>query len=226
MKRHDLREILRDVQPYTMVHEAGLRFTMHKAIEAVEQDIPGHMVECGVWRGGCGLAMLLAQRRAFGSVVRPVHFMDSFKGLPPVTRRDGRGAAEWQASTVDNCVASRDELEIMLERFEFIPGEYEIWEGLFSETLPNLVASLGNDLVALLRLDGDWYDSTQQCLDALVPIASDGAAVIIDDYFAWDGCARATHDYLSKNDLPYRIRSLKNFSSAYFIKEKIEELKS
>ena len=219
MRRHDLKELLRVVRPYTMVHEAGLRFTVHRAIEAVERGIPGHMVECGVWRGGCGLAMLLAQRNMFGVVRRPVHFMDSFAGLPPVTRRDGQSAAEWQASTVDNCVASRVELETMLKIHEFRVGEYYIWEGLFSDTLPIMRLSLNDQPISLLRLDGDWYDSTTQCLDALMPLVSVDATIIVDDYFAWDGCSRAVHDYLSRNDLPYRIRSLPNFSSAYLIRE-------
>lgn len=223
MRRHDLREILRDVGPYTMVSAAGLHFTVHRAIEAIERNIPGHMVECGVWRGGCGLAMLLAQRRAFGSTIRPVHFMDSFTGLPPATARDGAAAIRWQASTVDNCASSRIDLESMLNHFGFEPGEFVVWQGMFTNTLPRLLATLGDERIALLRLDGDWYDSTRQCLDALVPVVSDDATVIVDDYYAWDGCSRAVHDYLSEHDLPWRIRSLPNFSSAYFIKEKIEE---
>jgi O-methyltransferase len=217
VKRHDLKEVMALVAPYTMVHDAGVRFTVHKAVEAIEREIPGAMVECGVWKGGCGLAMLLAQRMAFGEVVRPVHFMDSFAGLPPAQTRDGVSALQWQASTVDNCIASRAALELMLEQFSFVSGEFELWEGLFADTLPELTQSL--EAIALLRLDGDWYDSTRQCLDALVPLTSNHATVIIDDYFAWDGCARAVHDYLSNNDLPYRIRALPNHSSAYFIKE-------
>ncbi len=42
---------------------------------------------------------------------------------------------------------------------------------------------------------------------------------IIDDYFTWDGCARAVHDYLSRNDLPYRIESLPNHMGAFFVKK-------
>jgi O-methyltransferase len=205
------------VSPYTMVHDAGVQFAVHKTIEAVERGVPGHIVECGVWRGGCGLAMLLAQRAAFGEVLRPVHFMDSFAGLPLCQDRDGEAARSWQESTADNCVASREELDLMLRRFGFESGEYEVWEGLFKNTLPDLSNAI--DKIALLRLDGDWYTSTRECLDALVPLVSSHAVVILDDYFAWDGCARALHDYLSCNDLPYRVRSLTNYSSAYFVKE-------
>jgi hypothetical protein len=217
VRRHDIKGLMHLVSPYTMVHVAGVRFAVHKAIETIERDVPGHVVECGVWRGGCGLAMLLAQRAAFGEVLRPVHFMDSFAGLPLVGCRDGTAAAAWQANTEDNCVASREELELTLRSFKFTSGEFEIWEGLFSATLPDVVGAL--PAIALLRIDCDWYDSTRECLDALMPLVSNHATVIVDDYFAWDGSARAVHDYLSCNDLPYRIRSLPNESSAYFVKE-------
>ena len=70
----------------------------------------------------------------------------------------------------------------------------------------------------MLRLDGDWYDSTMQCLEALVPLVAEGGTIIIDDYYAWDGCARAVHDYLSRNDLPYRIKSLYGNYGAYMVK--------
>jgi len=50
----------------------------------------------------------------------------------------------------------------------------------------------------LLRLDSDWYESTKQCLENLFDLVVDGGLVIIDDYYVWDGCARAVHDFLSK----------------------------
>ena len=46
----------------------------------------------------------------------------------------------------------------------------------------------------------------------------EGGVVILDDYYAWDGCARATHDFLSRHDLPYRIRDIQGGGGAYFVK--------
>lgn len=216
------------VAPYTMVPETGVRFTVEQTIRACDGSsrIGGVLVECGVWKGGCGLAMLLAQRDQFGKVVRPVHFMDSFSGMPEPTDRDGPAARAWQADTAapafrDNCRASRAELDTMLQRFGFRGGgggspDYHVWEGLLHDTLPDICAVV--DRVALLRIDCDWYNSVFPCLDALVPKVSRGGIVILDDYYAWDGCARAVHDYLSLRDLPYRIRSLPDCSAAYLEK--------
>lgn len=196
-----------------MVCDAGVEFTMMEAVRVIEAGVPGDLVECGTWRGGCGLAMLLAQRAVYGRIMRPVHFFDSFAGLPPVDpKKDGPAAVEWQANTEDNCRASRADLDAALRHFEFKSDDFAIHEGAFTNTLPGFTSP-----IALLRVDCDWYASVMQCLESLMPQVSKGATVIIDDYFAWDGCTRAVHDYLSGNDLPYRIRNIGN-SGAYLVK--------
>jgi hypothetical protein len=212
------------VKPLTMVHESGVRFAMEQTVELIGRKIPGVIVECGVWRGGCSIAMLLSQREAFGRIERSVHMLDSFEGLPPITPRDGPLAKQWKEKAVperyyDNCKASLDELKTTLGTMSFRSEEYQIWPGWFASTLPDLVGTIKSQGIALLRLDGDWYDSTLICLEQLMPLVSEGGVVIIDDYYAWDGCARAVHDYLSRHDLPYRIRSLFNCYAVYFIKK-------
>lgn len=222
LRQSDVVEILKLVRPHTMVCDAGVAFTAQSVVRAISNNVAGDLVECGTWRGGCGIAMLLAQRRAFGQVQRKVHFMDSFAGLPQAERSDGRRALRWQSETADNCVASRWELErVLSDVFHFKSTEYAIWEGWFSDTLPMMLRSTDQD-VALLRLDGDWFRSTLECLVAMMPRVGVGATVIVDDYYAWDGCARAVHQWLHDNDAPYRIKSLPKHSGAYFVKEKIE----
>ncbi len=223
-----LARIVETVKPWTMVSEAGIRFTCEQTIGLIGQGITGVIVECGVWKGGSSIAMLLAQREGFGRVERPVHLLDSFEGLPPVTSRDGPLAQQWQkgadpANFFDNCKASPDELKVTLGSMGFREEEYRIWPGWFANTLPNLVETIKNQGIALLRIDGDWYDSTLVCLEQLTPQVSEGGVVIVDDYYAWDGCARAVHDYLSRHDLSYRIRSLLNRYGAYFIKKQARD---
>ncbi|MEQ1844750.1 MAG: TylF/MycF/NovP-related O-methyltransferase, partial [Nitrospira sp.] len=165
-----------------------------------------------------------AQQAALGRVERTVYMLDSFQGLPPVTTRDGPLARKWQDggdpdNFLDNCRAVRSELERALVDMRFVDGEYKIVEGWFEQTAPQVAAEVAPHSIALLRLDGDWYDSTRCCLDSLMPLVSEGGVVVIDDYYAWDGCARAVHDYLSSADAAYRIRSLPNWYGAYFLKQ-------
>jgi hypothetical protein len=220
----DVERILAEVPPLTMVDPRAVRFTVEQTAGVIRSGIPGVLVECGVWRGGASLAMLRAQQAACGKVERRVYMLDSFEGLPPVTGRDGPLAARWQqgadpANYLDNCRASREALECALRERGFSPEDFRIVPGWFAQTLPPLAKELAAARIALLRLDGDWYESTLVCLEQLVPLVSEGGVVIVDDYYAWDGCARAVHDYLSRHDLAYRIRSLPGWQGAWFIKQ-------
>jgi O-methyltransferase len=95
---------------------------------------------------------------------------------------------------------------------------WELVPGWFDETVPPLARRLRGEGIALLRLDGDWYESTTVCLEHLEPLVHEEGVIVIDDYYAWDGCARAVHDYLSRHDLPYRLRGIPSGNGAYVIK--------
>ncbi len=218
-----IQQILEAVKPHSMVHESGIVFTMAATVYAIKNNLPGALVECGTWRGGCSVAMLLVQRELFGKVLKPVYMLDSFEGLPTVDHRDGPLAAAWQSGAdqekfFDNCKAAQEDLENLLVQHQFTQGEYRLVRGWFENTVPDIASELSVQGVAVLRLDSDWYASTDVSLKHLCPITCEQGVVIIDDYYAWDGCARALHDYLSRCDLPYRIKSLPYNFGAYFIK--------
>ncbi|MEN5094213.1 TylF/MycF/NovP-related O-methyltransferase [Pseudomonas protegens] len=218
-----VKKILDAVSPYSMVHETGIVFSMGAVVYAIKNKLPGAILECGTWRGGCSVAMLLIQRELFGKVVKPVYMLDSFEGLPSVDHRDGPLAAEWQAGAdkekfFDNCKAAQNDLESLLQLHNFSSADYKVVRGWFDNTIPVVASELSAQGLAVLRLDGDWYSSTDVALRYLCPITVEQGVVVVDDYYAWDGCARATHDYLSSNDLPYRIKSLPYNFGAYFIK--------
>jgi hypothetical protein len=149
---------------------------------------------------------------------------DSFEGLPPADESDGPLANLWQSGSTpvqsfNNCTATVSELQDALDSLAFKPHDYRVVRGWFDETLPSYKDTLAHSKIALLRLDGDWYESTKTCLEVLMPAVSVNGVVILDDYYALDGCARAIHEYLAQNDLPYRIRSLPDFVGAYLVKK-------
>ena len=163
--------------------------------------LSGAVVECGVWKGGMSAAIadVLGPGRHY-------YLFDSFEGLPPAKDIDGAAALRWQSNPhgrayYDNC---RADIEVAKRAMALSPArQVTIARGWFNDTLQGFVATNG---IAVLRLDADWYDSTLQCLDALYPQVVPGGLVIIDDYYTWDGCARAVHDYLSSRKLADRIR--------------------
>lgn len=217
------QRIIQEVRPYSMVPDDALALTIEQTIATVKDGLPGDIVECGTWRGGSSFAMLLAQRYALGRIAKPVWMFDSFAGMPPAQPKDGPLALAWQSNPTgpmyfDNCLAPYDQVWATARSFGFSDQEAIIVPGWFNETIPRRRADIS--AVALLRVDCDWRDPVRFVLDQLCALVPEEGTVIIDDYFAWDGCARAVHEYLAENDLPYRIRSLSSLSCAWMIKRK------
>jgi len=162
--------------------------------------VKGCVIECGVWRGGmsAGIAEVLGPDRKY-------FLFDSFEGLPTATAEDGEYAKAWQEDTesptyFDNCRAPIE----FAERAMKLSGarDYQLVRGWFDQTLPGFSPP---SPIAILRLDGDWYESTLVVLEALFKHLAPGGIVIVDDYYAWDGCSRAVHDFLSRHHLTARI---------------------
>lgn len=167
----------------------------------VANEIPGDIVECGVWRGGSMQAAALALLGC-ADVTRDLHLYDTFEGMTPpqdVDRRlDGRTAAElletnsrdsrvWGVATLDDVKAGMAEIGYPSERIHFHPGPVE-------ETIPGAAP----DSVAILRLDTDWYASTLHELEHLYHRLSPGGVLIIDDYGWWEGSRKATDEFLDR----------------------------
>jgi O-methyltransferase len=179
------------------------RFTHNVLLANRVVDVPGAVVECGTWRGG--MIAALAEVLHAGPDREFVLF-DSFEGLPPASDIDGERAMEWQRSIarshLDNLNADVTEAQTSMRMANV---DARVVKGWFDETVPTYAAE--RPRIALLRLDGDWYDSTMTCLVHLFPLVVSGGMVIIDDYESFDGCTRAVHDYLSQTDATDRIRN-------------------
>jgi O-methyltransferase len=163
---------------------------------------PGLVVECGVWRGGMSAAI--------AEVLGPAHvyyLFDSFEGLPPADlEKDGQRAVAYQADPTawdyfDNCRAEIAFAEDAMRR-SGVPAVRFV-KGWYRDTLCGFIPP---EPIVVLRLDADWYESTRQCLQVLFPHVARGGLMLIDDYYSWDGCTRAVHEYLAQRDAQERIR--------------------
>ena len=207
----DLAPTLEVVRPFVMPPvSADALVDLANVVQLVlEQRVPGDFVECGVWRGGGGLLMADLLRQA-GVHDRRVWLCDSFQGMPPVEAIDGPVAVAEASDPdsplyVDNSRVALEDVRRTAAEFglsayiEFVPG----W---FHETLPVQRDRIGP--IAILRLDCDWYASVRACLDNLYDQVVDGGFVVLDDYFAYDGCAIAVHEFLGRRGLAHRIESV------------------
>lgn len=196
-----LRRIYQECREFTMIPEPVF-YTNLQIAERIHK-VPGCVVECGVWRGGmsAGLCRVLGSNRTY-------YLFDSFEGLPPAQPIDGSAAIQWQQNKAsptyyDNCNAPPDFARRAMEQVG--ARSFHLVAGWFNNTLPNFTVT---EPIALLRLDADWYDSTMVCLENLFDLVAEKGIIILDDYFTWDGCSRALHDFLSRRSATERIRSL------------------
>jgi O-methyltransferase len=202
--------LYRRFQPHTMIKRALFWRNLELAWQF--REVPGLIVECGVWRGGmsAALASVLGPRRSY-------YLFDSFEGLPAPKEIDGPAANAWSQDTTgeyyhDNCRADLERAATAM-RMAGVASP-RLVKGWFSDTLPTFNPE---EPIAILRLDGDWYDSTICCLENLFHRVQPGGLIIFDDYCVWDGCTRAVHDFLSSTGASEPLRQFANEIS-YMIK--------
>jgi hypothetical protein len=206
-----LKRIYAEFHEFTMIPEK--EFCENLMLAERVQNIAGCVVECGVWRGGmaAGLCRILGTDRKY-------FLLDSFQGLPPAQPIDGPGAIRYQQNTdsptyYDNCIAPP---EFATRAMKLVgANHFTLVSGFFDSTLPDFNPE---EPIALLRLDADWYESTMTCLTNLFHRVPEGGIIIVDDYYTWDGCSRAVHDFLSSRKAVERIRSF-NDSICYVVKK-------
>lgn len=186
---------------YTQTSQERL-FALCEAVRyIVTNDIPGDIVECGVWKGGSIMAvaytlMQLSQNN------RDIYLFDTFEGMTTPTDQDisntGILASDllkqsskddknsiWCYSTLEEVQESVASTGYSYEKIHFIKGKVE-------DTIPEQAPSL----IALLRLDTDWYESTHHELVHLFPRIAPYGVIIIDDYGHWQGVKKAVDEYI------------------------------
>jgi O-methyltransferase len=184
----------------TMVGLKRLDNVEHCIREVISDAVPGDLVETGVWRGGTSIFMRGALE-ALGDEDRQVWAADSFEGLPPPSADKFPDDAGDAHHTFDELAVSLETVRRNFARYGLLDDRVRFLKGFFKDTLGN--APIG--AVALLRLDGDMYESTIQALEPLYPKLSRGGFCIIDDYHAVEGCKRAVDDYRTEHAISEEI---------------------
>jgi O-methyltransferase len=185
---------------HTMIGMKRLN-NLQNCIESVIGDgIPGDFIETGVWRGGACIFMR-AILKAYGEDARTVWLADSFAGLPPPNAEDYPADDGDTFHTHANVLAvSRDRVAANFRKYGLFDDQVRFIEGWFKDSLPNAPI----ERLAILRLDGDMYESTIQALDALYTKVSVGGYVIVDDYFL-EPCKKAVQDFRNTHDIDDEI---------------------
>jgi hypothetical protein len=173
--------------------------------------VPGDLIETGVWRGGATIFMraLLAAHEVED---RSVWVADSFEGMPVPNLEKYPADQGLDFSAEPRLRISVDEVRRNFARYGLLDERVKFIEGWFSESLPNAPI----ERLAILRLDGDLYESTLDALANLYPRVSPGGCVIIDDNWV-PACRQAVDEYRAAHGVTDEILTI-DTQSAYWIK--------
>jgi O-methyltransferase len=202
----DIWSILRSIQHHTMTSPERVSALVEAVQFIVHNQIPGSIVECGVWRGGSMMAVALALKKA-GDASRELHLFDTFEGMPKPSAADvdlnGRSAGgffrkhQTGPDTSNFCRATMEEVRLAMNSTGYDESQVHLVKGRVEETIPKHAP----DSIALLRLDTDWYESTKHELEHLFPRLSKHGVLIIDDYGHWEGARKAVDEYFAENKI-------------------------
>jgi len=197
-------ELCLRVSPYTMTPPERI-YALARAVEyTVGRQLPGAMVECGVWRGGSMMVVALTLLR-LGVTDRELYLFDTFEGMTEPSEEDVKYSGEratdilartsrdsnvWGVAPLEQVREAVLSVGYPEERIHFVKGAVE-------ETLPTSAP----EEIALLRLDTDWYSSTKHELLHLYPRLVHGGVLMLDDYGFWRGARQAVDEYLAENEV-------------------------
>lgn len=201
----ELRASGRDwpVVAHTMIGLKRLDNLEHCVRTVLEEGVPGDLIETGVWRGGATILMR-AVLKAYGDTTRTVWVADSFEGLPPPDPERFPADRGDTHHAIDYLCVSEEEVRDAFRRYGLLDAQVRFLKGWFRDTLP----AAPIERLAVLRLDGDMYESTIETFDALYPKLAPGGFVIVDDYGAIRGCRQATDDYRARHRIAEPMRDI------------------
>lgn len=196
--------ILQAVRPYTLTSPERIYALVQAVRHIVRHEIPGDMVECGVWKGGSMMAVALTLRE-LGRTDRDLRLFDTFEGMPQPTDLDvafdgEKAAGEFSRTKLSEdsslwCNAPMEGVAAVLASTGYPESRVHLVKGKVEDTIP----ANAPDRIALLRLDTDWYESTRHEMEHLFPRLVPGGVIIIDDYGHWQGARRAVDEYLAEH---------------------------
>jgi len=205
-----MNDLYAQLQDFTMTSRKSLNATCRAVEHVLASGIPGAFVECGVWKGGCAMAMAITAM--CDGEHRPLWLYDTFEGMTKPAEIDrthaGHFAAEilaaakptdhvWAIAGIDEVAANMTSTGYPADLLSLVPGPVE-------ETIPMHVPGG----ISVLRLDTDWYESTFHELTYLYPLLSPGGILIIDDYGHWEGARHAVDRYNASLEQPFQLEQV------------------
>lgn len=178
--------------------------------DVLAKNVPGDLIETGVWRGGATIFMR-AILKVYGVTDRRVWVADSFNGLPPPNSEVYPADMDADFHKFKLFAVTCDEVKSNFEKYGLLDEQVCFLKGWFRDTLPGAPI----EKLAVIRLDGDMYESTMDALVSLYPKLSIGGYLIVDDY-GLPGCRKAIHDYRKLHAITDEMQPVEGYGAVYW----------
>jgi hypothetical protein len=193
----NILDFIKIVKPYTMTSEERIT-ALYNTLEYIRiNNIPGDIVECGVWKGGNILGCI--EYMNFYKMDKEVWLYDTFNGMTGTTDIDvdmnGVPGELWKGL----CNSPLFEVQSIMNQSSYNKDKLHYVVGDILETLDN-ISNIPKS-ISLLRLDTDWYASTKKEMEILYPILSQNGVLIVDDYGHWKGAKKAIDEYFINQNI-------------------------
>eukprot|EP00419_Tripos_fusus_P004927 CAMPEP_0172692072 /NCGR_PEP_ID=MMETSP1074-20121228/24983_1 /TAXON_ID=2916 /ORGANISM="Ceratium fusus, Strain PA161109" /LENGTH=410 /DNA_ID=CAMNT_0013512205 /DNA_START=29 /DNA_END=1258 /DNA_ORIENTATION=- len=199
---------------FTMAGGARVQNVRDLVEETITKNVPGDWLEAGAWRGGCSIMARVVQNVMGEDANRRTYVCDSFSGLPLAsTSADNDNWHQQHFLEV-----SQSEVEGNFKRFVPLDDNVRFRKGYFSESLPKVREELlaqGRQL-AVLRGDGDMYESYMDILYNLYEFVPVGGYFICDDCHGIPGAQRAIDDFRKHNAIGDPIQIISDSAGGSF----------
>ncbi len=204
----EFSSLYRRIRTRSMCSNARLRGLYRGVGEVVRNGVPGDFVECGSALGGSAALIGLTLRQLGEN--RDLWLFDTFEGLPAPTLDD----PDFEIANLftGSCLGTLDEVQNLFEQLQIREHAHFI-KGLFQETLPTAAVSQ----IALLHIDGDWYESVKACLDNLYDKVAPGGIIQFDDYGYWKGARKAVDEFFGDRGVEAPLKRL-DYSGRFLVK--------
>ena len=234
---NEINTLIPKLKGHTMSTPIDIATLYELCIHLNANNIDGSFVECGVWKGGSAAVMASANLNSgkgdriielfdlFDDIIAPDPHLDGEKAVKDINRllkKKGKSLMDYPENNVP-LSGVYDEFggagsikvveNLLCEKLKYDRENIVFNVGLFENTVPK------NNIekIALLRLDGDWYNSIKICLDHLYDKVVPNGVIIIDDYWTYEGCKKAVDEFFEQRGLKY-FKSYSRPQTRYFFK--------
>lgn len=218
------RTIMDFCKPFSMTSSERIWATISATKYIIKNGICGDFVECGVWRGGSSMAMMMTLKN-LGATDRQLYLFDTFSGMTEPSKKDVDNSGSLAKTLLNRtnkgngnniwCIASIEDVKQNFSKLSYPEEKLRLIKGDVAASLKE-EANIPNK-IALLRLDTDWYESTKIEMEVLFPRLVKGGVCIIDDYGHWQGARHAVDEYLKIHHI-FPLLHVTDYTGRAFIK--------